>query len=769
MTAQNQPTLLWFKDIRKDDIASVGGKGANLGEMLSAGFPVPDGFCITAQTYFRVIEHNQLQPKIASLLKNLNINNSDELQETARRIQHLISHVEIPDDIVVDIVKAYDKLSGSLKDALVAVRSSATAEDLPDASFAGQQATFLNIRGEANLIESVRKSWASLFTARAIFYREQKHFDHFKVGLATPVQKMIQSEASGIIFTLDPVSNDKTVIVIEAVWGLGELIVQGSVTPDHYLIDKASLSIIQKTVAKQTVMLTRKGTETKEVPVPSSLQEKPKLTDRQIEILADYGLRLHQHYFFPQDAEWALEKNKLYLVQTRPVTTAGKDTETKKGEPKILKQTKLNLPLLLTGDSASPGIGSGHAKIVKGPQEINKVEAGDVLVAPMTSPDFVPAMRKASAIVTDKGGQTSHAAIVSRELGIPAVVGTEKATKFITQNQVVTVNGTTGEIFKGAPEKSVMEQVKQEIPHMLSPDGDLFRTATHVYVNLAEPQRAAEIGRQRVDGVGLLRAEFMLAEIGTHPRKLIADHKESFFINKLSEGIETFCRAFDPRPVVYRTTDFKTNEYRNLVGGEKYEPQEPNPMLGFRGAYRYLLDSEVFELELEAVKKVRNQAGFKNLWLMIPYIHTPKELAEVKKIIAGAGLNRSPSFKLWMMVEIPSNVILLEDFIDVGIDGVSIGSNDLTMLLLGVDRDNEKVADAFESLNPSVMWALEKTISTCHKHHITCSICGQAPSIYPELTEKLIQWGITSISVNPDAIDSTRQLIHFHEDKLIKK
>ena len=762
------PTLLWFKDIRKDDIPQVGGKGANLGEMLSSGFPVPNGFCITAQAYFRVIDHNSLRPKIKEILQSIDVNNPDQLQAVAKRVQQVVAKVDIEDDMVSEIVTAYDKLSGNLHDALVAVRSSATAEDLPDASFAGQQETFLNIKGEANLIEHIRLAWASLFTARAIFYREQKKFDHFQVGIAVPVQKMVQSDVSGVMFTVDPVSQDKTVIVIEAVWGLGELIVQGSVTPDHYLVDKETLNIIQKTVAQQDVMMTKKGAVTKTIPVPSGMKTKIKLSENDIQSLAELGKKLHQHYFFPQDIEWALENGHLFIVQTRPITTLDKKATTIH-DFKPQSKVSLNLPLIIQGDSASPGIGCGPAKIVKSPKEINKVQSGDVLVAPMTSPDYVPAMKKASAIVTDKGGQTSHAAIVSRELGIPAVVGTGEATKKITNNMVVTVNGTSGEVFKGAAEKSVLEQVKQEIPRMVSPEGDLFRTATKIYVNLAEPDRAPEIGRQRVDGVGLLRAEFILAGIGTHPKKMIADGKKSQFISALAEGIEIFCRSFDPRPVVYRTTDFKTNEYRNLVGGKAYEPVEENPMLGYRGAYRYLTDPAVFEMELEAIKLVRNKSGFKNLWVMIPYVHTPKELLEVKKIIAGAGLSRSPSFKLWMMVEIPANVVLLEEFIAVGIDGVSIGSNDLAMLMLGVDRDNEEVAPALNPLDPAVLWALEKTIKTCHQHHITASICGQAPSIYPDLCEKLIQWGITSISVNPDAIDHTRQVVHFHEERLLHK
>lgn len=767
---KNAPNILFFKDTDKDDLPLVGGKGANLGEMLKAGFPVPDGFCVTAPAYFKLIKHNQLEPQIRKILEPLDVNKPEDLQAAAKSVQKLVAKVDIPQDISTDIIKAYHKLCG-IHDKLVAVRSSATAEDLPDASFAGQQATFLNIKGEASLIEHIRLAWASLFTARAIFYRVQKHFDHFKVGIAVPVQLMVQAEVSGVMFTLDPVTNDKTVVTIESVWGLGETIVQGSVTPDHYVVDKKSLAIIQKTISEQDEMLAKKGPDTKEVKVPKKLQKKQKLSDTHIQHLAKIGAKLQQHYFFPQDIEWALEKNKLYIVQTRPVTTIGKPAKKKKKKfkPTRPKPINLNLPLLLKGDPASPGIGTGHVKIVKSPKQIKRVHQGDVLVAPMTSPDYVPAMRKAAAIVTDQGGQTSHAAIVSREMGVPAIVGTEEATKVLKSNSIITVNGTSGEVYKGAPKPGKLEQIKQETPAMQVADGESVRTATKIYVNLAEPDLAGDIGRKRVDGIGLCRAEFMAAELGVHPRKLLAEGKGHVYTNKLAEGLETFCRAFDPRPVVYRANDFKTNEYRNLRGGKAFEQIEPNPMLGFRGAYRYITDPKVFELELEALKKVRDQAGFKNLSLMIPYVHTPKELVQVKRIVSGYGLYRSPTFKFWMMVEVPSNVVLLEDFIHVGIDGVSIGTNDLTMLMLGADRDNEDVSEVLDPLNPAVLWALEKTITTCNKHKVTSSICGQAPSIFPDLNEMLVKWGITSISVNPDMIDHTRQLVHFHEDRLVKK
>jgi pyruvate, water dikinase len=405
---------------------------------------------------------------------------------------------------------------------------------------------------------------------------------------------------------------------------------------------------------------------------------------------------------------------------------------------------------------------TGTVKLLKSASEIHKVNAGDILVAEQTNPDFVPAMRKAVAILTERGGRTSHAAIVSRELGIPAVVGAKDVRKLLRDGMVITINGTTGEVYKGAV-KSQVATVKKAAP------AEHQKTATKVYVNLAEPSRAPAVAKMNADGVGLLRAEFMIADIGTHPKKLIADGKQNIFIDTLAEKLAVFCSSFAGKPVVYRATDFKTNEYRNLKGGAAYEPEEPNPMLGFRGAARYVIDSKVFEIELEAIKKVRNKMGHTNLHLMIPFVRTPKELMDVKKIIASSGLSRSSTFKLWIMCEIPTNVIRLNDFLDVGIDGVSIGSNDLTMLILGTDRDNSEVAHDFSEMDPAVLWAFEHVVKTCAKRGVTVSMCGQAPSDYPDLVEKLVSWGITSVSVNPDAIDHVRETVYQAEHRLVKK
>jgi pyruvate,water dikinase len=747
--------VAWFTEIDKNDVPLVGGKGANLGEMANAGFPVPNGFVVTSHAYYEFIKDNQLDVKIKHLLSTAKFDNPDSLDKLSDQIKKLIRTGKLSEDLTKQIVTAYNKLGGTLEYPLVAVRSSATAEDLANASFAGAQETFLNVKGDAVLLEKIKEGWASLFDARAIFYRHQQHFDHVLVGIALVVEKMIESEKSGVMFTIDPVTNDKSKIVIEAIYGLGELIVQGEENPDHYEVLKSDFSITTKKFSLQHKMLVKVGTKNKEVKLSEKLGSKQKISDAQIVILAKLGEKLEKHYYFPQDIEWAIEKNQIFIVQTRSVTTTKTTNDV---------VTVKNVPasdVILKGDPASPGIAAGPARVIFSAKEIDKVLPGDVLVAPETNPDFVPAMKKAVAIVTDSGGRTSHAAIVSRELGVPAVVGTVKATKTIKTGNIITVNGTTGEIYKGGFATKQTRHVDN--PYLNA------KTATKLYVNLAEPDLADGIAKRNVDGVGLLRAEFMMAGIGVHPKKMIRDGKRHEFIERLATDLGKFCSAFDPRPVVYRASDLKTNEYRNLVGGKDFEPEESNPMLGFRGAFRYVHDPEVFKLELEAIKIVRNKMGYKNLWIMIPFVRTVEELVAVKKIINEAGLERSSTFKLWMMVEIPSNVIMFEKFIEVGIDGVSIGSNDLTMLIMGTDRDNSEVASEFNEMYPAPVWAFEHVVKTAHKYGITASMCGQAVSTYPELVRDLVSWGITSVSVSPDAIDATRKLLAQTEKQILHK
>jgi len=731
-----------------------------LGEMTKAGFPVPDGFAVTVAAYESFLEENNLGKEIGDILKQTDSDDPNQLNNASRQISKRILNGRIPEDVAKETISAYKKL-GRFKKVLVAVRSSATAEDLPTASFAGQQATFLNVKGEGNLTETVKKCWASLFTGRAIFYREENKIPHQKVKISVIVQKMIQSEVSGVAFTVDPVTNEKDRIVIEAVWGLGELIVQGSVVPDSYVVQKETFEILSKKISDQAVQLVKRGQETKEIEVPKKMREMQKIKDEEIIRLAKIADKLQKHYYFPQDLEWAKEGKNLFIVQTRPVTTTEK-TKKKEGKKELEgMEIETAQTHLLTGAPASPGIATGHVRLVGTAKEIDKVHQGDVLVSTMTSPDFVPAMRKASGIITDQGGQTSHAAIVSRELGIPCVVGTKEATKKLKEGTVVTVDGSKGLVFLGSKvKKEIIKKVEKKEREIKT------KTATKLYVNLAEPDLAKKVAKKNVEGVGLLRAEFMIANIGIHPKEAIKKKKQAKFTEKLAHGLTTFCKAFSPRPVVYRTTDFKTNEYRQLPGGKYWEPEEPNPMLGYRGAFRYVADPEVFTLELRAIKKVRQK--YKNLWIMIPYVRSPEELAAVRRIVAAEGLFESTSFKFWMMVELPVNVISLRRFIKVGIDGVSIGSNDLTMLISGTDRDNAEVAEAFNERSPAVKWALRRVIRICNKENISSSICGQAPSIYDELVEDLVRYGITSISVNPDAINRVRQVILDKERKIIK-
>jgi len=763
MSARASKYVLWFSEIDKHDGADVGGKGANLGEMTKAGFPVPEGFVVTSAAYQAHLAENQLGPRIKETLKGLDVEDPLALNRASAAVQKIIEQAPIPQDIETAIFKAYDKLG---KDPYVAVRSSATAEDLPEASFAGQQETYLNIQGDASLIIHVRKAWASLFEPRAIYYRETKGFDHFRVALAVPVQRMVQSDISGIMFTINPVNNDKGKLVIEAIWGLGEKIVQGAITPDHYEVDRQSWEVSNVRVVEQTIEMVKKGGKTLDAKVPRSRVSKRKLTDKQVVEVAKYGKKLHQHYFFPQDIEWAIENGKFYVVQTRPITTV-EATKTKLAVSSEGTATHPKGKLILMGETASPGIATGIVNILKSAKDITRVKTGDILVTDMTTPDFVPAMKKAVAIVTNKGGQTSHAAIVSRELGVPCLVGTKTATSRLKPGTVITVDATEGKIYLTHLKPSSVPIPTTPVFH--APTGPVLKTATKVYLNLGEPDLAEALAKRNVDGVGLLRAEFMISGIGTHPKKLIREKKSAQFVDELAAGMTKICAAFGERPVVYRATDFKTNEYRHLKGGEVFEPEEPNPMLGYRGAYRYIHDPDVFELELKAIKKVRNELGHKNLHLMIPFVRNVQEMKEVKKLILASGLSRNGSFQLWMMVEIPVNVILLDDFIDVGIDGVSVGTNDLTMLILGTDRDNETVAVDYDERNPAVLWALEAILKTARRRGVTVSVCGQAPSTYPEVAEFLVKHGVTSVSVTPDVIDKTREVIYETEKRLTSR
>ncbi|MEM3454955.1 MAG: phosphoenolpyruvate synthase [Candidatus Micrarchaeia archaeon] len=779
--------IYWFEELNKNSLSIAGGKGANLGEMISAGFPIPPGFVVSADSYYEYIKKYGIDKLIIETLENLDVEDTAKLNEASKKISNAILSYEMPEEIANQIIEAYSQLknrTGS-KIEYVAVRSSATAEDVPSASFAGQQASFLNIYGDQALIDAVKRCWASLFTPRAIYYRVQQGFEHSKVKIAVVVQHMVQSEKSGVFFTVDPVSQDPNKMVIEAAFGLGETVVSGAVTPDTYIINKSTLDIIHKHIAKQEWMLIKSENANVKLGIKAEYQNMQKLEDEKIIELAKIGREIEKHYKWPQDIEWASEGGRLFIVQSRPVTTLKKEVterfvremeqkevenietypsiRTEEKVEKMETETKVEKgSIILKGLPASPGFATGKVRVILDISDLPSMQSGEILVTKMTTPDFVPAMRKASAIITDEGGLTSHAAIVSRELGVPAVIGTEKATSILKNEMLVTVDANKGIIYEGKIDLTEVPKQPASISGEILPV-----TATKIYVNLAEPDMAEKIAKLSVDGVGLLRAEFMIASIGEHPKKMLKEGREQEFIDKLADGIAKIAGAFYPRPVVYRATDFKTNEYRNLKGGEEFEPKEENPMMGYRGAMRYIKEPELFKMELKAIKKVREEFQLKNVWLMIPFVRRSEQIVKIKKIMEEEGLHQSKDFKLWIMVEVPSTVFMIEEICQTGIDGISIGSNDLTQLILGVDRDNSSIASEFDERSTAVLRAIQYVIKVCRKYGVTTSICGQAPSVYPEIAEKLVEFGTTSISVNPDAIERTRKIVAAAEQKVL--
>jgi pyruvate,water dikinase len=767
--------IAWFEELTKADSPIAGGKGANLGEMIRAGIPVPPGFVVTAEAYKEFIQKTGLAGKIKDILSKTNVDDPKQLEEAGETIRKIIRDAKIPDDIREAIIQHYRKLCDKSGDAevFVAVRSSATAEDLPEASFAGQQDTYLNIHGEDSVVDNVQKCWASLFTNRAIFYREKHKIDHYQVLMSVVVQKMVNSEAAGVMFTVHPITSEKDKIVIESSWGLGESVVSGGVTPDRFVVDKNTFKIIDKQVSdKKEIMRVRDAEtgKTIEVKVPRDKVSTQSLPDNLIIELAKIGKQIEDHYQFPQDIEWAMENGKLYIVQTRVVTAFFE--EGKPAKP-IEEKVAVAEEILVKGLGASPGIGIGPVRVVLDVKEIDKVNIGDVLVTKMTNPDWVPAMKRAAAIVTDEGGMTCHASIVSRELGTPCIVSARNATEVLKkyEGQQVTVDGTRGTVFLGARKP---EAVPAPVPAGVAMAAPISQpiTATKIYVNLSIPEIAEKVVKEsQPDGVGLLRAEHLMLSIGAHPRKLIEEGGAEKMINAFAEGIRKVAEAFYPRPVVYRALDFKPDEFLSLPGGEKYEKEAghvgPNPLIGYRGAFRYRKEPDVFRLECRAIKKVREEYGLKNVYVMIPFVRNLADLIETKKIMEEEGLKRSPDFKLWIMVEVPNTIFLIDKFIEIGIDGISFGTNDLTMLILGIDRDDASVAEIYDERDPGVLRALAHAIRICNEHGVTTSICGQAPSVYPEYCEFMVRQGATSMSVNPDAVIATRRLVASVEQKII--
>ena len=781
------PFIIWIDNLRKDDVNLAGGKGANLGELVSIGVPVPPGFVVTTHAYRKFLKATGLEEKIMSILRELDVNDKAALDKASSQIRKMILEAPIPEDIVNSIKEAYRELSKRLRidSPLVAVRSSASAEDLPEASFAGQQETYLNVKGEDEVVEKVKSCWASLFTSRAIFYRVQHGIDHQKAAMAVVIQKMVNSRSSGVMFTLHPVTGDTNVIVIESSWGLGEAVVGGKVTPDEIVVDKKTLKILDRKISKKEIMIVydaRKG-ENVEVKVPEDMAEKPSISDEEAIILAKYGLQIERHYGNPMDIEWAIDKdlpspNNIFIVQARHETVWSRRLrKVPETEERSITEGASETRVLVRGLPASPGIATGVAKVILDPhsKEAQEFKEGDILVTKMTDPDWVPLMKKAAAIVTDEGGMTSHAAIVSRELGIPAIVGTGNATQTIKTGMLVTVDGSRGVVYEGKVEigKRSEESVKPSMPQ-LTPE--VLRefypvTATKIYMNLGEPEVIDKYVHLPFDGIGLMRIEFIFTDwIGYHPMYLIENNRQEFFINRLAEGIAKVAQAVYPRPVVVRFSDFRTNEFKGLKGGEKYEPDERNPMIGWRGVSRYIHPryEPGFRLEIRAIKKVREEFGLNNVWVMLPFVRTTWEVEKALKIMEEEGLKRSSDFKVWIMAEVPSVALLAEEFAKL-VDGFSIGSNDLTQLILGVDRDSQLLAEMgyFDERNPAVLRAIKMIIDAAHKYGKTVSICGQAPSVYPEIVEFLVENGIDSISVNPDAVIQTRRLVASIERRIL--
>ena len=751
----------FFEELKKEDVDIAGGKGANLGELTQAGIPVPSGFVITSATYQKFMDETGITQKIMDILDALDVNNNKELQESAREIKKIIIETEIPDEISSLIIESYNALCHRIgkENAFVAVRSSATAEDLPEASFAGQQDTYLNVKGPEDMIKYVRKCWASLFGARAIFYREENNFDHSKVYIAVVVQEMVDAEKAGVMFTVHPSTGEEK-ILIEGAWGLGEAVVSGTVTPDTYWVDKATGEILRKQISEKNIMFQKKSEngQTVKVPVPEDLKNKQVLNEDEIAQLVELGKRIQEHYQFPQDTEWAIENGKIFMLQSRPVTTL--DMGTASGE--ALHEG--DRTVITKGLGASPGMAAGSVKIIKTTDELDKVQEGDILVTVMTTPDMVPAMKRANGIITDEGGVTCHAAIVSRELGIPCVVGTGDATSILPENSKVTLDGNKGIVWEGL----LVETAKKEETTTAQPNVVLQAqlTVTEVKVNVSMSEAAKKAAATGADGVGLLRTEHMMLTTGVHPKKYIQEGNEAELVKVLVENILKVADTFYPKTVWYRTLDAPTDEFQSLDGGED-EPYEHNPMLGWRGIRRELDEPEILLAEFKAIKKLHEQ-GYTNIGIMLPLVQHPDELKEAKKIARQAGLKPQKNIEFGIMVETPAAALTIEDFIAEGIDFVSFGTKDLTQYTLAIDRNNENVADLYTESHPAVLKLIERVIIECNKAGVKTSICGQAGSM-PAIVEKLVELGITSVSANTDAVATVRETVARVEQKLLLK
>jgi pyruvate,water dikinase len=752
---RNAPNILTLKEITKDDIPLVGGKGASLGEMTSIGLPVPAAFVVTAQAYRKFLIESGIEDELFDSLKDLDVEDTTILENASAQAKTIIINASMPEYLKSEIRNAYREMG---KNVIVAVRSSATAEDLPGASFAGQQETFLNVLGIADLLEAVQKCWASLFTPRAIYYRSRQGFEDSQVNIAVVVQQMIPSEKAGVMFTSHPVTGEQETIV-EGSWGLGEAIVSGTVSPDKYVFDRRKGKVVDRVIGTKKVAIVPMGKKgTKEVELPPEKQNSSVLSDDEVKKLAEFGTIAEDHYGNPQDVEWAIVKKEIFILQSRPITTIKQKTLSEKvkagveeGEGRILIQ----------GQGASPGVAGGRVALVTSMKDVGKVQSGDIMVTKMTNPDMVPAMRKVAGIVTDEGGMTCHAAIVSRELGTPAVVGTKKATSVLKEGQMVTIDGEKGLVYEGATAQAQPRAAPMVSGSPLS--APTLITATLVKVNVSLPEAAPRAAATGADGVGLLRIEHLILGLNKTPGWYIQNKKEEEFIQELHRGIKIVLDAFPGKPVWVRTLDAPTDEFRNMLGGED-EPEEHNPMLGWRGIRRDIASPEQFRLQIEAFKRLWNE-GYHNLGLMFPMVNHPDEFTQAKLLIQGWGVD-AEAVTLGIMIEIPSSALLIEEFIKRGIRFASFGTNDLIQYTLAIDRNNQLVADMYHPKHPAVLRLIDDAIQVCRKYGVECSICGQAGSD-PEMAEWLVEHGISSVSANIDAVAKIRVSVARTEKRMI--
>ncbi len=746
-----RPFIRGFDELGVGDVAEAGGKGANLGELTAAGLPVPPGFVILSGAYLDAMDRAGVRVELQGICDGGDRDDPARLRERAGHGRELLRRAGMPDDLRAGILSAYHSLGSQVR---VAVRSSATAEDTADTSFAGMHESFTNVEGDDELLEAVSACWLSLFGDRVVSYRASQGIVS-EPAIAVVVQEMVDADRSGVMFGADPATGDRERVVIEAAFGLGEVVVGGQVEPDYYVAGKAPARVLSARIGHKAVAIRRdaRGVEQREA-LSDDEADRRVLSDGEVLALVELATRAEEHYGQPQDMEWAISGNRIALVQSRPITTLDPGERTP----------------LVSGRAAAPGIAAGPVRVVHTVEDAVALVAGEILVAPMTTPDWVPAMRRAAALVTDGGGVTCHAAIVGRELGLPCVVGAHDATTRLRDGELVTVDGATGAVYAGdcTAELGAPPAAPVTAAAGSTPGGTAVETiGTRLYVNVAMPEHAEAVAAMQVDGVGLLRAEFMVTDAlgGEHPRKLLAEGRQDEFVDRMATSLRQITRAFAPRPVVYRTIDFRTNEFRELAGGDEHEPHEANPMIGYRGCYRYVREPDLFALECELLARVREETP--NLHVMIPFVRTRWELEACLELMDRSPLGRQRGLLRWVMAEVPSVIYRIPEYAALGIDGVSIGSNDLTQLMLGVDRDSEICAELFEESDAAVLAAIRDIVTAARSAGITSSLCGQAPSTSPTFAEHLVRYGITSVSVNPDAVGAARRTIAAAERRII--